>query len=132
MAAPPFVLPLDADGKFVNAGAGREMGTTGPHEPSTESTHDHKNIVWIGRGGVRRRRHVVEVTLQGKFLAQSARGSVKARKRGHRELNRPADIFVECENQRGTSLMDNGNRRVAVFDARHGAFKGCGRFRQGA
>jgi hypothetical protein len=119
-AAPP-VLEFDADGKFVTAWGGNG---TGYDWPTTEHgiTIDHKNTVWIGGSGVGDDM-LLKFTLQGKFLKEFGAAKTSTGNADTKNVNRPADIFVDAKANEAYVADGYGNRRVVVVDADTGAFK---------
>ena len=119
-AAPP-VLEFDANGKFVNAWGGDGQGYDWP---TTEHgiTIDHKNTVWIGGSGVGDDM-LLKFTLQGKFLKEFGAARTSSGNADTKNVNRPADIFVDARTNEAYVADGYGNRRVIVLDADTGAFK---------
>jgi DNA-binding beta-propeller fold protein YncE len=119
-AAPP-VLEFDADGKFVTAWGGAGSGYDWP---TTEHgiTIDSKDVVWIGGSGVGDDM-LLNFTLQGKFLRQFGAANKGTGNADTKNVNRPADIFVDAKTNEAYVADGYGNRRVVVFDASTGAFK---------
>ena len=119
-AAPP-VLEFDANGKFVNAWGGDGQGYDWP---TTEHgiTIDHKNTVWIGGSGVGDDM-LLTFTLQGKFLKEFGAARTSSGNADTKNVNRPADIFVDARTNEAYVADGYGNRRVIVLDADTGAFK---------
>jgi DNA-binding beta-propeller fold protein YncE len=119
-AAPP-VLEFDADGKFVAAWGGAGNGYDWP---TTEHgiIVDHKDVVWIGGSGVGDDM-LLKFTLQGKLLRQFGASKQSTGNADTKNVNRPADIFVDAKTNEAYVADGYGNRRVAVFDADTGAFK---------
>ena len=97
-AAPP-VLEFDADGKFVNAWGGAGEGYDWPLNEHGIAV-DHKDIVWIGGSGITDDM-LLKFTLQGKFLQAIWRQRQSKGNADTKNVNRPADIFVYAEDQRG-------------------------------
>ena len=119
-AAPP-VLQFDADGKFVNAWGGEGGGYDWP---TTEHgiTIDRKGTVWIGGSGVGDDM-LLQFTQQGKFLKQFGAARTSTGNADTKNVNRPADIFVDARTNEAYVADGYGNRRVIVVDAETGAFK---------
>ena len=119
-AAPP-VLEFDASGKFVNAWGGDGAGYDWPTNEHG-ITIDHKNTVWIGGSGVGDDM-LLKFTLQGKFLKEFGAARTSSGNADTKNVNRPADIFVDTRTNEAYVADGYGNRRVIVLDADTGAFK---------
>ena len=119
-AAPP-VLEFDADGQFVNAWGGAGEGYEWPVNEHG-ITVDSKDIVWIGGSGITDDM-LLKFTLQGKFLQQFGARGKSTGNADTRNVNRPADIFVNAKTNEAFVADGYGDRRIVVFDADTGAFK---------
>jgi DNA-binding beta-propeller fold protein YncE len=119
-AAPP-VLEFDADGKFIKAWGGAGNGYDWP---GTEHgiIVDHKDVVWIGGSGVGDDM-LLKFTLEGKLLRQFGASGKSSGNADTKNVNRPADIFVDAKTNEAYVADGYGNRRVVVFDADTGTFK---------
>jgi DNA-binding beta-propeller fold protein YncE len=126
-AAPP-VLEFDANGAFVKAWSGEGSGFEWPDQPHGISV-DHKGNVWITGAGynanapVRSDDMLLKFSNAGKFLMMIGGRSVNRGNADTKNLNRPADVFVDAKTNEAYVADGYGNRRVIVLDADTGAFK---------
>src|SRR5262245_3770795 len=66
---------------------------------------------------------LLKFTLQGKFIRQFGASGKGTGNTDTKNVNRPADIFVDAKTNEAYVADGYGNRRVVVFDADSGAFK---------
>jgi hypothetical protein len=130
--AAPAVLEFDHTGNFVRAWGGPADGYEWP-----EREHgiyvDAEDHVWIGGNNSRSRElprlkrvnddQLLKFTIAGKFVMQIGRSDKSTGNRDEHNLRQPADVFVRQETSEAFVADGYGNHRIAVFDARTGAFK---------
>jgi len=119
-SAPP-VLEFDADGKFVNAWGGAGDGYDWPVNEHAIFV-DNRDVVWIGGSGITDDM-LLNFTLQGKFLRAFGAKGKSTGNADTKNVNRPADIFINQKTNEAFVADGYGNRRIIVFDASTGAFK---------
>ena len=121
MAAPPL-LEFDPDGNFV-------QGWGGPHPAYhwPDSEHgvfvDHNGYVWIGGNGPEDQ--VLKFTMTGELVMEIGRPGESQGNRDTQNLGQPADAWVHPPTNELFVADGYGNRRVIVYDADTGTFKGA-------
>jgi hypothetical protein len=118
-AAPP-VLEFDANGKFLNAWGGPGQGYDWPG--TEHGLLIDKDNVWIGGSGIGDDM-LLKFTLQGKFVSQIGAHAQSKGNADTKNVNRPADVFIDAKTNEMFVADGYGDRRVVVFDAATGAFK---------
>jgi DNA-binding beta-propeller fold protein YncE len=128
-AAPP-VLEFDASGKLLSSWGGPATGYDWP-----EREHgifvDSTGAVWIsGNGGWPKPSAagsgddmILKFSPQGKLLLQIGKRGASTGNADTANVHQPADTFVHAPTNELFVADGYGNQRVAVFDARTGAFK---------
>src|SRR5262245_9247201 len=119
--AAPAVVEYDSRGNFVQAWGGRGEGY---EWPGTEHGIfvDDKDQVWICGSGVGD--HIVlKFTSKGEFLMQIGKQGESKGNSDTKNVNMPADMFVNTRTSELFVADGYGNRRVIVFDSNTGAFK---------
>jgi len=119
-SAPP-VIEFDADGKFVSAWGGPGDGYDWPVNEHAIFV-DSKDVVWIGGSGISDDM-LLNFTPQGKFLRAFGAKGKSTGNADTKNVNRPADIFINQKTNEAFVADGYGNRRIIVFDASTGAFK---------
>ena len=117
----PAVLEFDADGKFVNAWGGAGDGYDWPVNEHAIFV-DNRDVVWIGGSGITDDM-LLNFTVQGKFLRAFGAKGKSTGNADTKNVNRPADIFINQKTDEAFVADGYGNRRIIVFDATTGAFK---------
>jgi DNA-binding beta-propeller fold protein YncE len=119
-AAPPL-LEFDAAGNFIQAWGGPGEGYEWPRSEHGVYV-DPKGFVWIGGNGDNDHQ-ILKFTRAGTFVMQIGRAGKSMGNADTRNLNQPADAFVDAKTNELFVADGYGNRRVIVFDADTGAFK---------
>jgi DNA-binding beta-propeller fold protein YncE len=131
MAAPP-VLVFDAAGNFIKAWGGAGDGYEWPQREHGIYI-DPKGFVWIGGNNCPGRNlpglspiaddQLLKFTQDGKFVMQIGKASKSDGNADTKNLQQPADEFVDSKTNELFVADGYGNHRVAVFDADTGEFK---------
>ena len=118
--APP-VLEFDPDGNLVNSWGGAGQGYTWPTS-NHGITIDPKDNVWIGGNG-ESDSNLLKFTRDGKFLLQVGTPGLKPNSNSPEQFGGVAKISFDSKGDEAFVADGYGNKRVAVLDARTGAFK---------
>jgi DNA-binding beta-propeller fold protein YncE len=121
----PSVLEFDASGKFIQAWGYPTMKDQ--LWPGREHCMwvDQGDNVWIGgtwRAENQSDDYLQKLTPQGKLILQIGKPNSSTGPRDMINMNGPADVFV-YEKTKEVFVGDEGNLRVAVYDANTGKFK---------
>jgi DNA-binding beta-propeller fold protein YncE len=119
--APPPVMEFDPQGNVVRAWGGKGEGYDWPQNEHGIYV-DHENNVWISGNGATDR-HILKFTREGKFLLQIGSPGKPEGSNSKAQLGRPAQTVVDPASNELYVADGYGNRRVAVFDAKTGAYK---------
>ena len=84
---------------------------------------DHSGFVWIA-GSEQGDDQLLKFTTEGEFVMQIGRGNQSGRNTDTRNVNRAADVYVYPPTNELFVADGYGNRRVIVFDAETGEFRG--------
>lgn len=131
-AAAPPVLQFDANGNFLQGWGGAGRGYEWP-----EREHgiylDRQGGVWIGGNNCAERMlpglkpvdddQLVKFNTAGKFVMQIGRSNASKGNADTVNMHAPADVVLYDKTNELFVADGYGNHRVAVYDARTGAFK---------
>ncbi len=118
--APP-ILEFDPDGNLVAAWGGPGDGYTWPSS-NHGITLDPMDNVWIGGNG-RGDSHILEFAHDGTFLKQIGEPGQDPDSNSKEHFGRVAKIAFSADGSEAFVADGYGNKRVAVLDAKTGAFK---------
>lgn len=117
----PAVIEFDPAGNVVQAWGGPGQGYDWPK--NEHGMHvDAEGNVWIGANDAADHQ-VLKFTRDGKFLMQIGRAGKSEGSNSRTQLGRPAHMSVDTAANEVYIADGYGNRRVAVFDAKTGAYK---------
>jgi len=117
----PAVVEFDPDGNVVQAWGGPGQGYDWPK--NEHGLHvDAEGNVWIGANDPLDG-HVLKFSRDGTFLMQIGKAGKSEGSNSRTQLGRPAHMDTDLAANEVYIADGYGNRRVAVFDAKTGAYK---------
>jgi DNA-binding beta-propeller fold protein YncE len=117
----PAVIEFDPAGNVVQAWGGPGQGYDWPK--NEHGLHvDAEGNVWVGANDPTDG-HVLKFTREGKFLMQIGKPGKSAGSNSTTQLGRPAHMDTDLGANEVFIADGYANRRVAVFDAKTGAYK---------
>ncbi len=117
----PAVMEFDQDGNYIQGWGGPGVGYDWPSIEHGIFVDDYDNV-WIGGADVKDNQ-VLKFTWDGKFLMQIGKPGQSTGDTDTKNLNRPANMYVDVQQSEVYVADGYGNRRVIVFDSQTGAFK---------
>lgn len=119
-SAPP-VMEFDAEGNYVQGWGGAGEGYEWPVNEHGIFVDDKDNV-WIGGNGPDDHQ-VLKFSRDGTFLLQIGQAGKNEGSNHTEYLGRPADIYVDSQDNEVWVADGYLNKRVIVFDADTGAYK---------
>ncbi len=116
----PSVLSFDQAGNLLRAWGGPGDGYDWPR--SEHGIHLAGGFVWLAGNGSGDNQ-ILKFTVDGEFVLQVGRPDQNSGSNDTENLGRPADLYVDVEDQEVYVADGYGNRRIVVFDAETGEYK---------
>lgn len=117
----PNILQFDPDGNLVNSWGGPGEGYQWPTS-NHGITIDPMDNVWIGGNGPKDS-HILKFTRDGRFLMQIGKPEQPVNSNSTEHFGRVAKISFDATGDEAYVADGYTNKRVAVLDAKTGAFK---------
>ncbi len=117
----PAVTEFDADGNYVQGWGGPGQGYNWPKNEHGIYV-DPEGYVWVA-GNDPADNMILKFTRDGKFLMQIGRPGKSEGSNSKTQLGRPANMEVDIAANELYVADGYGNKRIAVFDAKTGAYK---------